>query len=289
LVLRESTQRGGVAGRGRGFSRRSPAGGVFIDEPGNEPVPADADRDAVRGGVHGLDLRGKYRSLRVTYEQWEQEQWGSDFHEGLGVINRGAGKAAIERRSRVTDPIPDHYGIANNLVSSYVDMALFGCAFAAMVVTCSHMSQALRRIYSLATRSTLSSIEAPMIMQRDRGLAVASLVLGLCATSTVSAQQSYSHRVGIEPRHSEHTLTPRSGLSREAADSVPTVDARAATYPLYGALIGAGVGFTVAFIGTHQAHIKDHSEDGLVYQILIPFGAGVGLIAGCVVYLVRRN
>jgi hypothetical protein len=135
----------------------------------------------------------------------------------------------------------------------------------------------------------LLSIEAPMMMQRDKTLAVASLVFALCVTNTASAQQSYSHRVGIEPRHSERTLTPRSGLSRNAADTLPTVDKRAATYPLYGALIGAGVGFTVAFIGTHQAHIKDHSEDGLVYQLLIPFGAGAGLIAGCVVYLVRRN
>jgi hypothetical protein len=128
-----------------------------------------------------------------------------------------------------------------------------------------------------------------MIMHREKGLAVASMVFALCVTSTASAQQRYSHRVGIEPRHSERTLTPRSGFSREAADSLPTVDAGAVTYPLIGAFIGAAVGFTAAFIGTHQRHIKDHSEDGIVYQILIPLGAATGLIAGCVAYVVRRN
>ena len=127
------------------------------------------------------------------------------------------------------------------------------------------------------------------MMQRDKGLAVASMVFALCVTSTASAQQSYSHRVGIGPRHSERTLTRRSGFSRNAVDSLPTVDRGAVTYPLIGAFIGAAVGFTAAFIGTHQRHIKDHSEDGLVYQILVPFGAATGLIAGCVVYVVRRN
>ena len=128
-----------------------------------------------------------------------------------------------------------------------------------------------------------------MMMQRDKTLAVASTVFALCVTSIAGAQQSNSRRVGIEPRHSEHTLTVRPADSRNAADSVRTVDARAATYPLIGAVIGAGVGLTAAFIATHQAHVKDHSEDGFVYQILGSFGAVAGLIGGCVVYLVRRN
>src|ERR1700675_2431774 len=101
-----------------------------------------------------------------------------------------------------------------------------------------------------------------MIMHREKGLAVASMVVALCVTSTASAQQSDSHRVGIEPRHTERTLTPRSGLSRNAPDSVRTFDKGAVTYPLLGALIGAGVGLTAAYIGTHQRHVTDHSEDG---------------------------
>src|ERR1700675_940722 len=105
-----------------------------------------------------------------------------------------------------------------------------------------------------------------MMMQRDKGLAVASLAFALCVASPASAQTAYSPRVGIEPRHSERTLTSRSGFSRNAADALKTVDARAVNYPLIGALIGAGVGLTAAFIATHQAHVKDHSEDGLVYQ-----------------------
>ena len=128
-----------------------------------------------------------------------------------------------------------------------------------------------------------------MMMQRDRMLAVASMVFALCVTSTASAQQSYSHRVGIEPRHSERTLTPRSGFSRNAPDSVRTVDKGALTYPLYGVLIGAGVGLTAAFIGTHQAHVKDHSEDGFVYQILVELGAVAGLLAGIGVYVARHR
>jgi len=128
-----------------------------------------------------------------------------------------------------------------------------------------------------------------MMMQRNKGLAVASMVFALCVTSTASAQQSYSHRVGIGPRHSERTLTRRSGFSRNGADSVRTVDKGAVTYPLYGALIGAGVGFTAAFIGTHQRHVKDHSEDGFVYQILVEFGAVAGLLGGIGVYVARRR
>ncbi len=128
-----------------------------------------------------------------------------------------------------------------------------------------------------------------MMMQRNKALAVASLALALGVTNTAIAQNGYSPRVGIEPRHSERALNPRSGFSRNAVDSLPTVDRGAVTYPLIGAFIGAAVGFTAAFIGTHQRHIKDHSEDGLVYQILVPFGAATGLIAGCVVYVVRRN
>lgn len=128
-----------------------------------------------------------------------------------------------------------------------------------------------------------------MMMQRDKTLAVASMVFALCVTSTASAQPSYSHRVGIEPRHSERTLTPRSGFSRNAADSVRTVDKGALTYPLFGALIGAGVGLTAAFIGTHQAHVKDHSEDGFVYQILVEFGAVAGLLGGIGVYVARHR
>jgi hypothetical protein len=144
------------------------------------------------------------------------------------------------------------------------------------------------------------SIEVPiMMMPRDRTLAVASVIFALCVTSTASGQQSDSHRVGIQPprgattldatRHSERTLAPRAGFSRNAADSVRPADKGALTYPLYGALIGAGVGFTAAFIGTHQAHVKDHSEDGFVYQILIEFGAAAGLLTGIGVYVARHR
>jgi hypothetical protein len=60
-------------------------------------------------------------------------------------------------------------------------------------------------------------------------------------------------------------------------------------YPLYGALIGAGVGFTAAFISTHQRHIKDHSEDGFVYGVGLEFGAVAGFVGGFVVYAMRRH
>jgi hypothetical protein len=128
-----------------------------------------------------------------------------------------------------------------------------------------------------------------MMMPRDKTPAVAAMIFALCATSAASAQQSDSHRVGIEPRHSERTLAPRAEFSRNAADSVRPADKGALTYPLYGALIGAGVGFTAAFIGTHQAHVKDHSEDGFVYQILIEFGAAAGLLTGIGVYVARHR
>jgi hypothetical protein len=83
--LRDSAQGGGVAGRGGGAPGYPPAGGVFIHESGDEPIPADADRDAVCGGVRALDLRAEYSSLRVTYEQWEHEHSSGDSHESLGV------------------------------------------------------------------------------------------------------------------------------------------------------------------------------------------------------------
>jgi hypothetical protein len=126
-----------------------------------------------------------------------------------------------------------------------------------------------------------------MMMQRGKGLSVASWVFALCLTSPAGAQASYSSRVGIEPRHSERALTPRSDFSRDAADSLPT--AASWQYPLIGALAGAGVGLTAAFIATHQRHIKDHSEDGFVYMTMVPFGAVTGLLSGCIVYLVRRH
>jgi hypothetical protein len=53
-----------------------------------------------------------------------------------------------------------------------------------------------------------------------------------------------------------------------------------------GVLVGAGVGLTTAYIATHQRHVKDHSEDGLLYTYLVSFGAVVGLIGGMVVYTV---
>jgi hypothetical protein len=152
------------------------------------------------------------------------------------------------------------------------------------------------------------SIEAPMMkMQRDKGLAVASLAFVLCATRTASAQKDSSnrvgieprhsdsaqkdssHRVGIEPRHSGRTLDPRFGISRTAADSLPAYSANGWKYPFYGALIGAGVGFTAAFIVTHQAHVKDHSEDALAYMVAIPFGTVAGFVAGFVLYAMRGH
>jgi hypothetical protein len=135
-----------------------------------------------------------------------------------------------------------------------------------------------------------SSIEAPlMMMQRDKGLAVASFAFALCATSTASAQKGDSSRAGIEPRHSERALNPRSGLSRAAADSLPTSSSSGWKYPLYGTLIGAGVGFSAAFIATHQRHVKDHSEDGLVYEFLTSFGAVAGFVGGFVLYAMRGH
>jgi hypothetical protein len=128
-----------------------------------------------------------------------------------------------------------------------------------------------------------------MMMQREKGLAVASLVFALCVASAASAQKGYSARVGIEPWHSERTLAPRSSFSRDTADSPPTSDASAEKYPLIGALIGAGVGFTAAFVVTHQAHVADHSEDALAYVAFVPFGAATGFVIGLVAYLVRRH
>jgi hypothetical protein len=146
-----------------------------------------------------------------------------------------------------------------------------------------------------------------MKMQRDKGLAVASLAFALCATSTASAQKDSSTRVGIEPRHSDsarkdsshrvgieprqsgRALDPRAGISRSAADSLPTPSANGWKYPFYGALIGAGVGFTAAFIVTHQAHVKDHSEDALAYMAAIPLGTVTGFVGGFVVYAMRRH
>jgi hypothetical protein len=146
-----------------------------------------------------------------------------------------------------------------------------------------------------------------MKMQRDKGLAVASLAFALCATSTASAQKGDSARVGIErrhsdsaqkdsshrvgtaPRRSERALDPRSDVSPSAADSLPTPSANGIMYPLYGALIGAAVGFTAAFIETHQKHVTDHSEDGFVYGVGLEFGAVTGFVAGFVVYAMRRH
>lgn len=128
-----------------------------------------------------------------------------------------------------------------------------------------------------------------MMTQRDKRLAVASLAFALCATNTAGAQKDSSHRVGIEPRHSERAFNPRSGFSRSVADSLPTRSANGWKYPLYGALIGAGVGFTAAFIETHQRHVKDHSEDAFVYEVGLSFGAVAGFIAGFVVYAMRAH
>ena len=134
------------------------------------------------------------------------------------------------------------------------------------------------------------SIEAPlMMMQRDKGLALASLAFALCATSTGRAQTGDSSRAGIEARDSERALNPRSGLSRTAGHSLSTNSANAWKYPFYGALIGAGVGFTAAFIATHQRHVKDHSEDGLVYEVGISFGAVAGFVGGFVLYAMRGH
>ena len=125
------------------------------------------------------------------------------------------------------------------------------------------------------------------MMQRDKKLAVASLVFALCATSTASAQKGDSSRVGIEPPHSEPAPKPRSDVSRTAADSLPSYSENAWKYPFYGALIGAGVGFTAAFFETHQRHILDHSEDGFVFAVFIPLGAVVGFVGGFVLYAMR--
>jgi hypothetical protein len=51
-----------------------------------------------------LGLRGEWRAFRVENEQWEHEQSSGDWHESLDMRKRGVGKAAIERRSRSTDP-----------------------------------------------------------------------------------------------------------------------------------------------------------------------------------------
>jgi hypothetical protein len=40
-------------------------------------------------------------------------------------------------------------------------------------------------------------------------------------------------------------------------------------------------------VETHQRHVTDHSEDGFVYGVLIPFGAVAGFVGGFVVYLMR--
>lgn len=125
------------------------------------------------------------------------------------------------------------------------------------------------------------------MMQRAKGLAIAFCVFALCWTSVANAQTSFSSRIGIETRHSERSLTPRSGFSLGAADSLPT--AASWQYPLLGALAGAGVGLTAAFIATHQRHVKNHSEDELVYTSMVSLGAVAGLLTGCVVYVVRRN
>ena len=125
------------------------------------------------------------------------------------------------------------------------------------------------------------------MMQRDKRLAVASIAFALCATSTASAQKGDLPRAGIEPPHSERALNPRSGLSRTAADSLTTNSASGWKYPLYGALIGAGVGLTAAYIETHKRQVFDHSEDALVYMFGTSLGAVVGFVGGFVVYLMR--
>ena len=126
-------------------------------------------------------------------------------------------------------------------------------------------------------------------MQRDKRLAVASMAFALCATSTASAQNVDSSRVGIERRHSERALDPRPGFSRTAADSLPTKSANGWKYPLYGALIGAGVGLTAAYIETHKRQVFDHSEDALVYVFGTSLGAVVGFVGGFVVYAMRAH
>jgi len=128
-----------------------------------------------------------------------------------------------------------------------------------------------------------------MMMQRDKRLAIVWLAFALCATSTASAQKRDSSRVGIEPRHSERALDPRAGFSRTAADSLPTKSANGWKYPLYGALIGAGVGLTAAYIETHQRKVFDHSEDALVYEAGISFGAVAGFVGGFVLYAMRGH
>jgi len=124
-------------------------------------------------------------------------------------------------------------------------------------------------------------------MQRHKGLAVALLTFALCATSTAGGQKGDSSRVGIEPPHSGRALNPHSGLARTAADTLPSYSENGWEYPFYGALIGAGVGFTAAYFRTHQQHIKDHSEDGLVYAVFIPLGAVAGFVGGFILYAMR--
>ena len=127
-----------------------------------------------------------------------------------------------------------------------------------------------------------------LMIQRGKVLP-AALVFALCLTSTATAQGGYSPRVGIEPPHSERRLTPRTGLSREVADTLPADAWTALKYPLFGALIGAGVAFTVVYIGTPRQDVGDYSGNGYAYSILVPLGAVAGLIAGTAVYLVRRH
>jgi hypothetical protein len=128
-----------------------------------------------------------------------------------------------------------------------------------------------------------------LMTKRAKGLP-AALIFVLCVTSTAGAQSGDSARVGIEPLHSEPRPTPRPGVSPPSREARPPLSAAAAwKYPLIGVLVGAGATFTVIYIGSHQRHIKSHSEDGYAYAILLPIGTVAGLIGGIAVYLVRAR
>jgi hypothetical protein len=53
-----------------------------------------------------------------------------------------------------------------------------------------------------------------MIMHREKGLAVASMVFALFVTNTASAQQSYSHRSGLRSVSRLRSLERTSGTSK---------------------------------------------------------------------------
>jgi hypothetical protein len=128
------------------------------------------------------------------------------------------------------------------------------------------------------------------------------VIASLSLAPPALAQTDSTGRVGITVKHDSVTPLPpraqtaRRGTTPEATATTPEKPAapqRDTTCPCYkyigpysliGMAIGAGVGFTTAYVISHGRHgsYVDHSEDGWAYQFFATAGGVVGLVVGLV-------